>query len=110
VAADDGTQEGISAMQSGQMVASGAGGEDIDGGLALIEVFDRIKGVAPAASDVALNGVHVTPSDATEYAGEYLGTSPPAYNAKLLSHYYNSKATASMYIVHFPNPSTYPSS
>ena len=103
VAADDGTQEGVNALLKGQLAATGSGGEFIDGGLALVAVFDALKGVTPAARTVELNGVQVTPSIAAQYQSEYLAH-PPTYNAKQISRYYNPQATASLYKVAFPNP------
>ena len=69
VASIDGTADGVRAIQSGQMLVS-PGGEFINGGLALINVYDVIKGKARANRAVVLNSLPVTKANVDSYDTE----------------------------------------
>jgi ABC-type sugar transport system substrate-binding protein len=83
VASIDGTADGVKAIQSGQMLVS-PGGEFINGGLALINVYDVIKGNARADRAVVLNSLPVTKDNVEAYKAQFIDKLPD-YDARALS-------------------------
>lgn len=92
VAGLDANSENQKAIAAGRLVASGAGGEFINGGLATIMVYDAIKGHAPTHAAVILDGIVVQKNNVAAYSTQY-GDIPTGYDAQQLSRTYNPRAT-----------------
>ncbi|WP_413802670.1 sugar ABC transporter substrate-binding protein [Streptomyces iranensis] len=90
VASIDGTAEGVEAIKSGRMLVS-PGGEFINGGLALIAVYDTIKGHPRANRAVVLNTLRVTRGNVDAYQREFIDRLP-RYDARKLSKARNPSA------------------
>lgn len=90
----DPSDPSITAIQSGELLVSAAGGEYINGGLATIMVYDAINGRQPTKSGIVLDGIAVDKSNAAEYKSKYIDTLPPMYDARKLSRTYNTSATS----------------
>jgi ABC-type sugar transport system substrate-binding protein len=92
VAGLDANTDNLKAIKAGTLVASTAGGEFVNGGLATIMVYDAIKGHEPTKREVVLDGVIVEKGNVDDYSAKYAGP-PTGYDAKNLSRTYNAKAT-----------------
>lgn len=92
VAGLDANPENLKAINAGDLLASGAGGEYIDGGLATIMVYDAIKGHEPTKREVTLDGIVVDKTNVAAYTQQF-GSVPTTYDAKQLSRTYNPQAS-----------------
>ncbi|GLV79195.1 hypothetical protein Shyhy02_71950 [Streptomyces hygroscopicus subsp. hygroscopicus] len=90
VASIDGTAEGVKATKSGRMLVS-PGGEFINGGLALIAVYDTIKGHPRANRAVVLKTLRVTRDNVDAYQREFIDRLT-RYDARKLSKTRNPSA------------------
>ncbi|MER6399881.1 sugar ABC transporter substrate-binding protein [Kitasatospora sp. NPDC001603] len=87
----DADPDNIQAVQSGDLLASAAGGEYIDGGFATIMAYDAVKGFMPPQRQVVLDGIVVTKANVDKYLARF-GSTPTGYDAKQLSLAYNPSA------------------
>lgn len=90
VASIDGTSDGVKAIQDGTMLVS-PGGEFINGGLALILVYDAIKDAARDNGAVVLNSLPVTKDNVDAYNEQFVKNLPD-YDATELSMAENPEA------------------
>ncbi|MFF9647343.1 sugar ABC transporter substrate-binding protein [Kitasatospora aureofaciens] len=93
VAALDANPDNLKAIQSGDLLASAAGGEYLDGGFATIMAYDAVKGHMPSERQVVLDGIVVTKTNVDEYIAKF-GSTPSGYDATQLSLTSNPSAPA----------------
>jgi ABC-type sugar transport system substrate-binding protein len=98
VAGLDANPNNLTALQSGSLLASAAGGEYVDGGFATIMDFDAIKGHLPAQREVVLDGIVVDKSNVDSYIARF-GSVPTQYDAKQLSLTFNPSAPGNRFKV-----------
>ncbi|HEX5534474.1 MAG TPA: substrate-binding domain-containing protein [Actinomycetales bacterium] len=91
----DGTEEATAAIINGEMLAT-AGGQFIDGGLALIMLYDAIHGHKPKDPYVEMPLLLIEPSNAEAYKEQFVD-SLPQYDIKQLSQVFNSDASTDDY-------------
>ena len=92
VAGLDANTDNLKAIGAGKLVASGAAGEFVNGGFAVVMVYDALKGHEPTKREVVLDGIVVDKSNVDSYAEQYSST-PTIYDVKKLSRTFNSGAT-----------------
>jgi ABC-type sugar transport system substrate-binding protein len=97
IAAIDGSPEGVGMVNKDQMVVSTGSGEWVNGGFALILIYDTIMG-KPWGTGVVLKGIEVTKENSAAYKAQYLDQLPE-YDAKAYSKVYNPGATADTFQV-----------
>lgn len=86
------TQDNLREIADGQMLSS-IGGEFMDGGFALIMVYDVINGNYETSGPVVLRGVTIQQDNVAEYAAQFGGETVTGYSAKELSATHNPDAT-----------------
>ncbi|HEX5595428.1 MAG TPA: sugar ABC transporter substrate-binding protein [Micromonosporaceae bacterium] len=91
----DGTAEATAAIINGEMLAT-AGGQFIDGGLALIMLYDAIHGKKPKNAYVEMPLLLIEPSNAAAYKEQFVD-SLPQYDVKQLSQVFNESASTDDY-------------
>ena len=92
------TASNLEEIKRGDMLAS-IGGEFMDGGFALVMVYDAMQGRPATSGAVVLHGVTVTQSNVSQYEAQFGGATVLGYNAKQLSSVYNITATAEGFAV-----------
>ncbi|MFF9647242.1 sugar ABC transporter substrate-binding protein [Kitasatospora aureofaciens] len=96
VAALDANPDNLKAIQSGDLLASAAGGEYLDGGFATIMAYDAVKGFMPPQRQVVLDGIVVTNANVDQYTARF-GSAAAGYDAKQLSLAYNPSAPSNRF-------------
>lgn len=93
----DGSPEGVDMVKKGQMVVTSGSGEWVNGGFALIMIYDTIMG-KPWGNGVVLKGLEVTKDNADAYKAQYLDQLPD-YDATQYSKVTNPSANVDTFQV-----------
>ncbi|MER6401764.1 sugar ABC transporter substrate-binding protein [Kitasatospora sp. NPDC001603] len=96
VSAVDANPDDVKAISSGDLLASAAGGEYVEGGFATIMAYDAVMGFMPPQRQVVLDGIVVTEANVDQYSARF-GSTATGYDAKRLSLAYSSSAPSNRF-------------